>query len=388
MIRPHFISWQPVLTDHQAHTLVALAEAANATIATVAVAETVLERRGQGWLPVSLASLTPTMLPSLRRSFSAIWRLLRARPDTIHLFCSPFGDVRITLAMLAALAMGRRVYLVSEPYSPVGVGTLRDQRRAVAALKARLRPALYHVYGALIRRQVAGVFAISGLAVRQYRAIGIVDHRIHAFGYFVPPAVTPPAITSPAETPPQPRRLPGIRLCFVGSLIARKGATQFAMAARAAAADGAVLSLDIYGPGDASSLGANDAVVHYCGPLAFGTAGTVIAGYDALVVPSEHDGWGVVVNEAVMAGVPVIARSSVGAAAMIARWGCGLVYDGAVPERLRAVLRALADDTAALLAMRSATAALVPLLDPRVAGDYMWAAMNGAATPCLWYDKP
>jgi glycosyltransferase involved in cell wall biosynthesis len=376
---PQFICWQPVLTDHQAYTLAALATAADGEIITVAVARTVAERAGQGWLPLGLKSLDPIILSRWSWTKQA-WRLLHSQPEAIHLFCSPFGDVRITFAMLVALVLDRRVYLVSEPYSPVSVGTLNDRHRKKAAWKALLRPSLYRIYGFLLRRKVAGIFAISPLAVNQYRAIGISDHKIFAFGYFV--ASQP--VEAQASMPPRQ----GLHLCFVGSLITRKGAAHLATAARQAVTEGAMLSVDIYGPGDASHLGDGDNVVRYGGTINFGTAGAVMVNYDALVVPSEHDGWGVVVNEAIMAGVPVIASSRVGAAAMVARWKCGLVYDGTLADGLKSALHTVAQNPEALKLMRQSTASVAPLLTPAVAGSYMWAAIKGAVEPCPWYEKP
>jgi glycosyltransferase involved in cell wall biosynthesis len=51
--------------------------------------------------------------------------------------------------------------------------------------------------------------------------------------------------------------------------------------------------------------------------MANGEVRHAIAASDCCVVPSRHDGWGMVVNEALIAGTPVVCSDGCGAAAMI-----------------------------------------------------------------------
>jgi glycosyltransferase involved in cell wall biosynthesis len=382
--RPLIVAWQPVLTDHQAYTLEALGNSADADLMTVAVRHNQAERVQQGWQPLGLTKLNPTIL-SRTKWIGEIAGLLRSRSDTVHLFCGPFGDLRITLALLAALAWRKTVYVVSEPYSPLATGYLEDGNRYIAALKAKLRPFVYSVFGMALRKRVTGVFAISRLANLQYRKMGISGRAIFPFGYFVP---TPDA-ASPG--PPQlgHETRAGLRLCFVASLILRKGLHKLVQAAHTAAATGAALSVDVYGSGDPSKYDFDGDTVTYCGVIPFGTAGAVMASYDALVIPSEHDGWGVVVNEALSAGVPVIVSKNVGASAMVEKFGCGIVYDPQKPDALQEALMLLAARPDHLAELRNATQVLKPLLEPDVAGRYMKDVIFGdSMPPCPWYDYP
>ena len=68
-----------------------------------------------------------------------------------------------------------------------------------------------------------------------------------------------------------------------------------------------------------------------------GRAQQVIAGSDCLVLPSEYDGWGAVVSEALLAGTPAICSSACGAAVAVEASGAGGVFasgDGVSLERL------------------------------------------------------
>jgi glycosyltransferase involved in cell wall biosynthesis len=65
---------------------------------------------------------------------------------------------------------------------------------------------------------------------------------------------------------------------------------------------------------------------------------------DVFILPSRHDGWGLVVNQAIGAGLPVIASSAVGAAEDLVRDGeNGVIFPNGDEESLTAALKSFAD---------------------------------------------
>jgi glycosyltransferase involved in cell wall biosynthesis len=67
-----------------------------------------------------------------------------------------------------------------------------------------------------------------------------------------------------------------------------------------------------------------------------------IAASDCCVVPSRHDGWGMVVNEALIAGTPVVCSDGCGAADMIDDPVAGMVVPaGRVRPLAEALQRSL-----------------------------------------------
>lgn len=378
------VTWQPVLTDHMAWTLEALAAQADARLThVVAVREDVI-RRKQGW---ARTSREVVVLPG-RGWLGFVRQRLASERDALHIFGSPFTEARVMFAFFLALWSGRTVCLVSEPYSPSAVGYLDDARGAMARFRAVLRPWLYRAYGLLMRRHLRVVFAISPLAVRQFAAIGVQPQRIVPFGYFVPSAVArtevAPEIESAAPV--------GLALVFVGSLIERKGLLPLIDAVKALSARNVRVRLDVFGSGDPGRYPFDGTIVRYRGTVPFGQAQAVIAGYDALVLPSLHDGWGVVVNEALQAGVPVVCSNAVGAGAMLRKWRCGRVYEQLGEDSLEAALEALALDRRGLAEMRENARLIQPVLRPDFAAAFMWNALLEAAAPgkrpgCPWYDR-
>lgn len=372
------ISWHPVLTDHQSYTLEALQHAAQGTL-TVYVAKTEHPaRQAQGWVNVHSQSLAPQLIPQTRW-FTCIIQQLRTHKETVHFFGSPFEQPKLMITLLLAIMMGRRVFLISEPYSPVATGYQHDKHKIITRIKTTLRPMLYTVYGAILGRRIAGVFAISPLAVSQYQHIGIAKEKIFPFGYFVP------RTDCLHSAPPMTATL---KLIFIGTLIERKGLDILINAINKVNKNAVRVTLDVYGSGDATQFVFDSSTLRYCGLIPFGQSQTVIADYDALVLPSRYDGWGVVVNEALLAGVPVICSDCVGAGAVIKKWHCGVIFASEDVADLTYQLNTLIFAPDSLLNMRVAAQQAAAVLDPEVAGRYMFDILKQttpATHSCPWY---
>ncbi len=383
------VSWHPVLTDHQSYTLAALQEAGNCVLKVYVGGAVHAERQAQGWVNPHASSLSPSLIPR-NGWLRFVLKRLREHRDAVHLFGSPFEQTRLMVTLLLAVALGRRVFLISEPYSPKPVGYLSDKRQYINWLKAKLRPHIYGFYGALLRRRIDGVFAISCRAVSQYQSIGIAKERIFPFGYFIPRQELPRTANAPIAEP----MTAGLRIAFVGSLIATKGLDIMISAVRELNNDGLPVSVDAYGPGDPNKYAFDQEVARYCGVIPFGNAQAVISKYHVLVLPSRYDGWGVVVNEALMAGVPVICSDQVGSGAVIEKWQCGAVFISEDESDLRIKLKEVLLQPAILNNMRLATGRASASLDPKVAGQYMFdiisqsSAKSGTRTKleCPWYE--
>ncbi len=382
------VSWHPVLTDHQSYTLEALQQAGGCTL-SVYVAKTVhVEREAQGWVNQHASSLSPELLPQKGWIEFAIQHL-REHRDAVHLFGSPFEQTKLIIILLLATAMGLRVFLISEPYSQISAGYQNDRRQYINWLKAKLRPILYGIYGVLLRHRISGVFAISCRAVAQYESIGIVKEKIFPFGYFVPyvPACSLASFTASSDKS-------GLKMIFIGNLISRKGLDILINAVRALKNKGLSLILDVYGPGNLDKYGFDQVTVRYCGLIPFGEAQTVISAYDLLVLPSRYDGWGVVVNEALMAGVPVVCSNQVGAGAVVEKWKCGFTFLSENESDLAGKLNELMIHPERLNNMRLAAIAAGKSLDPKVAGQYMFNIISQDYVrtgirkniECPWYD--
>lgn len=380
------ISWHPVLTDHQSYTLEALQQAGKCVLKVYVGNLVHAERKAQGWVNQHAASLSPELIPKngwLKFAF----RHLRENRNAVHFFGSPFEQTKLIVVLLLAVAIGIRVYLISEPYSPISVGYQNDRGRFISWLKAHVRPTLYGIYGFLLRRRIGGVFAISCLAVKQYQNIGIPREKIFPFGYFVPGQQgNCSSIESVAGF-----FSPSFKVVFVGNLISRKGLDLLVAAVRDLNSQGLSVSLDVYGPGDASQYDFDQKTVCYRSLISFGNSQAVIAEYDLLVLPSRYDGWGVVVNEALMAGVPVICSNQVGAGAVVEKWQCGATFISENVADLMGKMKELLGNPELLNNMQLAAIKAGVALEPEVAGRYMFDVISQQGEvrekpECPWYE--
>jgi len=381
------VVWQPVLTDHQIHTLLALRDQAKCKLVVYILQVDDPNRVAQGWSsPQSVfAKIDVRVIPRIIPVLS-IFRLLLAHRHSRHLFGSPFDKPSIIIGLIFAVFVGMRAYLISEPYSPITAGYLSDKNHAIRRLKARLRPKLYMLYGLVLRRRLQGVFAISSLAVAQYRTIGIPANRIFPFGYFVP------FQNCPDNTAAFRSRRPGsgLRLICVANFIERKGIPELLASVLRLHWQGTAISCDFYGAGDPSQYAFHDPITTYRGLIPFGKTQEIVAQYDLLVLPSKYDGWGVVVNEALMAGVAVVCSDRVGAAGVVRKWKCGTVYDLSDKKALDQALLNLAAAPFDLDHARQNAAEAAMALRPVIAAQYMIEVFQRqseriTAPECPWY---
>jgi glycosyltransferase involved in cell wall biosynthesis len=140
---------------------------------------------------------------------------------------------------------------------------------------------------------------------------------------------------------------------YVGRLEAHKGLQDLLDAFRMLAADSSVrASLLMVGGGamadELKRKAASLAGITFSGRLAGDSLLDAYAAADVLVLPSHFEPWGLVVNEAMAAGLPVVVTDRVGCAEDLVMAGdTGLIVPAEDPLALGKALRSLAADAAA-----------------------------------------
>jgi len=271
--------------------------------------------------------------------------------------------------MLRAQLTGLVTSLMSEPFADSALSYFGGRRTLSDWLKSFSRPLVYSIGGRLVASRNSSLFAISSKAVDQFRAIGFASDRIFPFGYFVPPL----QVETPRDRPSLGSQ--ALRLVFVGSLIERKGLPVLVKAVELARNAGAAVIVDVYGPGDPSAYKPVPPGVCFRGNIEFGKAQQVISDYDFLVLPSFHDGWGVVVNEALLQGVPVLLSDAVGARTLVEVSGAGKVFASGKSGQLSGLLVELANAPEKIEACRMAARRFKSELLPENAANYLYECL-------------
>jgi glycosyltransferase involved in cell wall biosynthesis len=183
-------------------------------------------------------------------------------------------------------------------------------------------------------RRLAFILAMGDMGVRWFRRCGFPEEKIFPYGYWV---------ETPSLPPPAPPRTEAIQLMFLGQLVPRKGVDLLLRALAGLADCPWRLTLMGGGPSQpelevlARRLGIADRVA-FVPSRSNEEAVARIVEHDLFILPSRFDGWGAVVNEALMCGVPVLCSSHCGAAELLQdSWRGGVFPAYSAPGLRRAL---------------------------------------------------
>ena len=313
------VFWQNLLSFYQVPHITALAAHPNVNVTWVVEKTITPDRVAQGWRVPEVSGVEVVVAPD----DAAIQGLINEQADeSVHIFSGIHGDPMARKAFYLCLKTNAQIGILTEPPFP---GRLRDL----------FTPAFHWVHRLAYGKRISFILAMGHMAVDFYRSIGYPAAVVFPYGYF-PAAPTRPAAELPQEG--------AVQLMYLGQLIERKGVDILLKAL------GALKDLDwfltIVGGGDqkevlvalAKKLGLEQRL-RFHASLENSLAMQMMEQSDVFVLPSRHDGWGVVVNEALMRGVPVICSDHCGAMDLLEEPWRGEAFKAGSVSSLTAVLR-------------------------------------------------
>ncbi|MGO9312919.1 MAG: glycosyltransferase [Syntrophobacteraceae bacterium] len=297
MKHDRIVFWQGNPSPHQAPWIRALADISSAQMVTGVFNDDLTRHRlDLGWHPPDYGKAQVLISPDR----PTIERLVSGYPErTVHVF-SGGHNAKLNSAIRKALSAGSLVGILSEG---------RDWRRLTGLL--RQGHSIFNERS--LQDKISFVLALGNLAARWYGMCGYVEEQIFPFCYVV----------DSVETAPRNRpKASKVTLSFVGQLIKRKRVDLLLYALSKIEAKHWLLR--VIGDGKerhsleklVRRLGL-DGMVYFTGILDNTTARCELTKSDIFVLPSQWDGWGAVVNEAMMSGVPVICSDHCGAGDLI-----------------------------------------------------------------------
>jgi glycosyltransferase involved in cell wall biosynthesis len=184
------------------------------------------------------------------------------------------------------------------------------------------------------RRMVRFVLALGHLAAKWYEICGYSQEQVFPFCYVV---------ESEAAMPRDHSNSSQVNLSFVGQLIERKRVDLLIRGLSKVKSE----NWHLHVIGDGKKRFALEKLVHdlhlsgmidFAGVLENKMVRLKLADSDVFVLPSNWDGWGAVVNEALMTGVPVICSDFCGASDLIRPGFNGELFKCGSVDSLAAVL--------------------------------------------------
>jgi glycosyltransferase involved in cell wall biosynthesis len=315
------VLWIPELSYHFLDMWLAVQQEINEPIHVVARERISTLRIGQGLAPHSYEGIDAEIL-SMKNWWDQGKRIIQKYPGAIHVFWGFWSIREYFPLLLYALLHGIKTVIANEPYSTSYEPYFFKEAQFISWFKVKMRPLLYRfmaVFLKVISKEKQLCFlSLSLLAREQFIRAGFNKDTLFPFGYFI---WKQNVVRDQTEKDKNE-----LKLIFVGALIKRKGLDIAVSAIETLYNKGYRVSLDLYGAGNPDPYCSSSKCIHYKGILPQGEAQKTISSYDFLLLPSRHDGWGIVVNEALLQGVPVIASDHVGAICLLESTGAGIVF--------------------------------------------------------------
>jgi glycosyltransferase involved in cell wall biosynthesis len=307
--------WTHIPSPHQAAYIREVAKSHAVTV--IADQRINAEREALGWVKPDLGRAEVVVASNSSLALA----LAHAGGDPIQLLSGYRGCAMSSLVLRAA-AHNARIGILAEAGDFRGIsGVLRKARCCWDV--ARNRP------------RVDFVLAMGSLGETWWAGSGFRGDRIFPFGYVVEAPRTIQAPSMRAESP--------FRLMFLGRLVECKGLELLLSALALCKRQAWQAAFVGSGPLESScrKRAAHTGIagrIAFVPSLPYDEAMKLLAQADLLVLPSRYDGWGAVVNEALMRGVPVICSSACGASDLIQYPWLGSVVAANSAERLRQAL--------------------------------------------------
>lgn len=223
-----------------------------------------------------------------------------------------------------------------------------------SGLKERLRRLIFaRYYGAL-----DGFLVIGSLNRAFYRSLGVPDHKLFDFPYTVDNARMMSAAQMTAEERSAYRKGLGIEdnrpvILYASKFTRRKHPDDLIAAARILRDSGLDFHLVLAGAGEmddelrALAASHSDLSIRFPGFINQSELPRLFGASDIFVLPSEAEPWGLIINEAMCAGLPIVASREIGSVADLVRDGeNGATFDATdVAGLAKALAPLLSDDS-------------------------------------------
>lgn len=315
-----FVFWQNIISPHQSSVLKELSSKENCKITLVVEEEIPTWRKAMGWQIEDLGNVDIVIAPDKKK----VSNIIDNKKDAINIFSGINSYKLVRTAMKLCIRKKRRIGIMAEARDISGFkGFLR-------VLKGRYEKLIYD-------RNIEFILAIGKLGLDYYKKIGFSENKIYPYGYFLERKEFSDSKEESLDTK--------FRVFYVGRCIYLKG-IDILLKALGKHKD-LNWELEIVGDGEykselislTSNLGIDKRVIFH-GTKSNDEVRRLLKNADLLVLPSrKKDGWGTVVNEALMNGVPVICSDMCGASLLLNHPDLGEIFQHESEEQLSEILR-------------------------------------------------
>jgi glycosyltransferase involved in cell wall biosynthesis len=306
--------WMNVPSFYQLDLLEALAATKEVDLKVIYARELTSDRKALGWEIREIDVSSQTLQSS--RSILDAMRIAWCERTRLHIVNGIWAEPAFFAALLVLRITNTRYLIYAEAPNP----TIKP---------VYIKQFIKYSFGRWIARGAVGLLSISHFSSDYFTRLGIAKKRVYPFGYFQKSFSTSAFKRSISQKTSNPK----VKIVFVGQLIPRKGIDILIKTLGQLRLSYPDIRLTLIG--DGSFRKSYEDLVHtynltdivtFLGVLPSNSVRDQIMAADILVLPSRWDGWGMVVNEALSVGVPVIVSDRCGAADIIQHKRNGYVF--------------------------------------------------------------
>jgi len=298
-----FVFWQYCLSMHQSAFLRNLAIKNNVTL--LVSKEWADNRKELGWEKPNLDGVEVYVSPDDNQ----INEIFKAKANAIHSFGGIDAFPFVYKALKLAVKNKVRIFIHLEPLNLDG-------------FKGRIRIVKYWLFKLRYIEYIDAILVKGFLGRACYEKVGFPKDKIWDWAYFTE---SHEALVKPFDHP-QIEELPSF--LFVGALIERKNIVPVLEEVIPMSSGISKFSVIGVGPleNDVKKFSESNEKIKFLGKKSNHEVMDLMSSHDYLILPSLFDGWGAVVNEALMAGSRVIVSNKSGAASLLLNENRGYVF--------------------------------------------------------------
>jgi len=285
-----FVFWQNILSPHQCDFLSCLAD--NYDVTLIVMDKIDQHRKNQHWTSNYSKNIKIIVNPS----YKAISQFITQQEvSTINCFSGFLSYKKISLAFLLSLYFSQRSFIISEAVEN-------------NSFKGKIKSTVKSYLMRFLKSRTSGIFAIGASGPNYFKKLGIDDKKIFPFGYFINKPRPFPKLITANKT-----------ILFVGRLIPLKGVINllkvFLFLEKTSKFQLKIIGSGVLRNKISTFIKCNSIkAVEMIGDIPRSDVLKHIAEANVLVLPNiEDEGWGVVVNEALLSGTPVVCSQLTGA---------------------------------------------------------------------------
>lgn len=272
-----------------------------------------VERVQQGW-NFNENSMNFSYSYLSEKSIFQLFQFIYQHKNALHIFGGIWAEKYFFMALLMLKWLKANYLIYSEAPIP-------NKKRSI--LKRFFLQNGFNFIARKLLQDAKGCLAVGKSGEDFFKSLGVEKNRILPFGYF--------RNLSLGEK--QKIHKNTIKLIFVGQLIERKGIILLIDAIFALKQHFNNFSLTIIGSGELETT-ILEQIQHYqlqnhvklLGTIPADEVPTFIQKADLLILPSDFDGWGMVVNEGILCQTPVLVSDTCGAASLIKNNQNGFIF--------------------------------------------------------------